>query len=105
MTRWLHEHGHDALHTLDLPDRNRTTDTRIIEIAREDNRIVVTKDADFVDSFILMHQPEKLLLVTTGNITNGELEQILRANLPTIQAALEQANFVEVSRTSVIVHG
>ena len=29
---------------------------------------MVTKDADFVESFLLRHEPWKLLLVSTGNI-------------------------------------
>jgi predicted nuclease of predicted toxin-antitoxin system len=69
----LREQGHDALHTLDLPDENRTTDARIVEIAAQEGRVVVTKDADFVESFILHHKPEKLLLISTGNISNLEL--------------------------------
>jgi predicted nuclease of predicted toxin-antitoxin system len=40
--------GHDALHTLDLPNANRTTDTEINTLSEQQQRIVVTKDADFV---------------------------------------------------------
>ncbi len=45
--------GHDVVHTLDLPNRNRTTDDEINRIAEREQRIVVTKDADFVNSFPL----------------------------------------------------
>ena len=45
---WLREHGHDALHTLDLPEGNRTADTSITALADGEHRVVVTKDADFV---------------------------------------------------------
>jgi predicted nuclease of predicted toxin-antitoxin system len=38
-------------------------------ISMQQERIVVTKDRDFLDSFLLRQQPYKLLLVTTGNIT------------------------------------
>jgi len=31
-------------------------------------RAVITKDEDFVDMFLLRHQPYKLLLVSTGNM-------------------------------------
>jgi predicted nuclease of predicted toxin-antitoxin system len=101
---FLRREGHDALHTLDLPDANRTTDTLIIDVAFEQDRVVVTKDADFIDSFNLYGRPRKLLLISTGNIANHDLEQILHANLAIILSALEQADFVEVSRTDVIVH-
>jgi predicted nuclease of predicted toxin-antitoxin system len=29
--------------------------------------VVVTKDSDFVESFLLRHEPWKLLLLSTGN--------------------------------------
>ena len=60
---------------------------------------------DFVDSFFLRRRPEKLLLIVTGNITNAELEGILLPNLPAITAAFEIADFVQLDRAGVIVHG
>jgi hypothetical protein len=47
LARFLTTSGHDALHTLDLPDGNRTTDAQIAEIADGSDRVVVTKDRDF----------------------------------------------------------
>ena len=54
----LREAGHDAVHTLDLAGGNRTSDATILETAEREQRIVVTKDADFVNSFFLTHRPE-----------------------------------------------
>lgn len=101
---WLREQGHEALHTLDLPDENRTTDAEIIALAGRDGRVVVTRDADFIESFILHHQPEKLLVIATGTISNVELERILLPHLPTIASAFETADFIEVTRFGVMVH-
>ena len=47
----LQEAGHDAIHTLDLPGGNRTPDSEIAELSGRDTRVVVTKDADFVNAF------------------------------------------------------
>jgi predicted nuclease of predicted toxin-antitoxin system len=101
---WLRGHGHDAIHTLDLPDANRTPDAEIVAVAIREGRVVVTKDADFVDRFTLHHEPEKLLLITTGNVSNKELERILLPQINLIAAALETADFIEVTRTDVMVH-
>ena len=101
---WLREAGHDALHTLDLPEGNRTTDQSIIALSLREHRVVVTKDADFVAGFVLRNEPERLLLISTGNITNPELERILVPNFRAIVAAFEVASFVEISRAGVIVH-
>lgn len=64
-----------------------------------------TKDADFVNSFLLLGQPGKLVLVSTGNITNAELESLLLPNIPAIVAALQANSYVELTRTALIVRG
>jgi len=81
LARWLQVEGHEAFHTQDLPQGNRTGDTAINELSMREQRAVITKDEDFVDMFVLRHQPYKLLLVSTGNISNEELEQLFRNNL------------------------
>ncbi len=53
----LREAGHDAVHTLDLPSGNRTSDAEIKAISIEKQRVVITKDSDFVDSFLLQKLP------------------------------------------------
>lgn len=53
----LRELGHDTIHTLDLPRANKTTDDEINELSVRELRVVVTKDSDFVDSFLLLGQP------------------------------------------------
>lgn len=68
LARWLAMRGHDVRHTLDLPDGNRTPDLVITELAYREDRIVVTKDADFVSSHLLTGRPPGLLLVATGNM-------------------------------------
>ena len=68
MTAWLIAGGCDAIHTLDLPDGNRTTDEQVNDVAALEQRVVVSKDADFVDSHLLRGRPAKLLLLSTGNI-------------------------------------
>ena len=45
--------GFDALHTDDLPDKERTTDKQINTISVEQDRIVITKDSDFLDSHLI----------------------------------------------------
>lgn len=104
LARRLGELGHDAVHTLDLPAGNRTTDAAISALADREGRVVVTKDADFVASFALARRPAKLLVVSTGNITNAELVALLLANLPAIVAAFDAHDHVELSRTALIIH-
>lgn len=101
---WLAATDHDATHTLDLPQGNRTTDSEILDLAEQENRIVVTKDDDFVQSFLLAGRPPKLLLIATGNISNAALENLIRANLTTITKAFEAHRFIEIGGESLAIH-
>ncbi len=96
LARLLAARGEDALHTTDLPDSNRTPDAAIVAVAARDDRIVVTKDADFVASFRLTGQPRRLLLVATGNIANAALEALILAALPELLDAFAAPRLVEL---------
>ena len=91
------------MHTLDLPRKNLTSDGEIIARARQDGRVVVSKDADFAQSFLITGEPS-LLLISTGNIDNAGLEKILRANLSGIEAAFASSRFVEITRDALVIH-
>ena len=60
--------GHDAMHTLDLPERNASRDGAINEVSMSEQRVVVTKDTDFYYSHLRHGRPWKLVLVRTGNL-------------------------------------
>jgi predicted nuclease of predicted toxin-antitoxin system len=66
--------------------------------------VLVTKDGDFVDSFLLRGLPPKLLFVTTGNITNKELVALVRSNSPAILSAIASNSFVEIDRNGLTIH-
>lgn len=100
---WLNDAGHDALHTLDLPRQNLTPDHEVIARAKQDGRVVVSKDADFVQSFLIAGDPA-LLLISTGNISNADLEKVLRANLRGIETAFASSRFVEITRDALVIH-
>lgn len=104
LVRQLREQGIDAIHTLDLPSGNRTSDAEICAIAESEERIVVTKDADFVHSYILHRRPPRLLLISTGNISNTELAALVIPALPMIVTAFESASFIELNRIGLITH-
>ena len=64
----------------------------------------MTKDTDFVDSFWLQRKPHKLLLVSTGNITNKELEAVIVKNLKWIAEAFESYDFLEIDQSMLTIH-
>ncbi len=96
--------GHDAKHTLDLPLGNRTPDQVINDLSSAEERIVVSKDADFVNSFWVQDKPWKLLLISTGNIRNDELINLCLTNIKKIVVGFGQFRFIELSRDKMIYH-
>lgn len=105
LARFLAYHaGYDSLHTLDLPAANATQDGFINRFSMEEKRVVITKDADFVNSFLLYGQPHKLLLVSTGNIKTVDLLELFRQFLLQLTRMLTYHPYVEISRTMLSTH-
>lgn len=96
--------GEEVVHTLDFPLKNATADSEIIRLAVEQRAVVVTKDRDFVDRYLLKGEPPKLLFITTGNIPNNDLISLIRTNWRTLHDMFEQGDFIELSRTAATLH-
>ena len=95
--------GHEAIHTLDLPERNASRDSALNDLSVREQRVVVTKDTDFYYSHLLHGRPWKLVLIRTGNMGLRETKALFTTHLPAIAAALADCTLVEVGRQSVSV--
>ena len=104
LIRIFQERGHNAVHTLDLPAGNATPDVVLLDYSEVNNCVITTKDSDFSTSFWLQNRPNKLLIISTGNIRNTELETLLIANFDQLVAELLEHRYVELTREHVIVH-
>ncbi|MDB9511819.1 DUF5615 family PIN-like protein [Kamptonema animale CS-326] len=83
--------------------KNAKLDVEIKAISLKENRVVVTKDRDFWDSFLIRKEPYKLLILTTGNIINVELEVLFLNNLPQLAELFQQHSLIEMSRDAIVV--
>ncbi len=81
LKNWLIAAGYDTIHTEDLVNRNLTEDLEIVRVSKAEKRIVTSKDSDFLRLYILFGKPEKLLLLTTGNIVNKDLLNLFERNI------------------------
>lgn len=106
LAKWMVENDYEAVHTLDLPDKNNTSDSEIIRIASlDDVSIVVSKDKDFPEQRIIRGLPKKLLWVTTGNIKNNQLLKIFESEFEKINSLFEEGFlFVELSNENITIH-
>ena len=99
--RILKAAGHDVVHTRDLPAGNATTDAEINRISTTQQRIVISKDADFFYSHTLHGQPWKLVLVRTGNLNRAALAAIFERHVRSIETALADNTLIELDRFRV----
>ena len=100
----LKDKGFDTLHTDDLPNKERTTDKEIRKVSLDQDRIVITKDTDFLDSHLIQGIPNKLLLITTGNIINKDLLSIIEKYFETAIQLLEIYDLIEINNEEIISH-
>lgn len=73
-------------------------------MADQEDRIIVTKDADFWDNYILDGKPRKLLFVSTGNINNSKLIRLFKLNLETLKSLFEENLVIEIDQEEIQVH-
>ena len=105
LKNWLINRGHDVIHTRDLPKKNETDDIDIIRIADSQERIVTSKDSYFLKHHVLFGRPDRILMITTGNIVNKVLLQLFENNFDQIEEAFEKGSkVVELNNTSIIIH-
>ncbi|MCG6166745.1 DUF5615 family PIN-like protein [Leptospira sp. FAT2] len=104
LVQYLKDRDIEVWHTEDLPKKERTPDSKISAFCNERNLILITKDSDFLDSYLLRNEPRKLLSVTTGNIRNKELILLFDQLMNTILIEFENSHWLELSNEGLIVH-
>ncbi len=104
LANFLKKKGYDVIHTDDLPLKERTSDNEIRRISVGENRIVITKDSGFLDSFYIKNIPPKLLLISTGNIKNSILLDLFEKNFQKIIELFEDYSFLEMDNIEIIAH-
>ncbi len=103
LASYLSEKGNDCIHTTFFPDGHLLGDNQIITIATDEDRIIITKDADFTEYFILKGAPPKVLLIEFGNIGNKELIRLFDLYFGEVLDAFQQgSDLVIFGREEVI---
>ena len=103
LSEFLKWKGYDAIHTLELPDKNATKDSEINRISLEEKRVVISKDLDFIESLLISEKPYKLIYIATGNITNKQLLNIFSQNIERIVSYTSEYRLIEITDESIIV--
>lgn len=95
--------GFECIHINTILDKWFTKDAIIAQFADENNYVLITKDADFRNSFLLQNTPKKLIKINLGNIPNAELIAIFEKNIILMtKFADENENFMfEIDNNSI----
>ncbi len=104
LKKYLEYNNIDVLHILDLDSTGTMSDATISKLADSQNRVVISKDIDFYNSHFVNNSPKKLLLVTTGNITNQRLVELFKSMIFHLNDYYETSNFIELTNDELIIH-
>lgn len=61
-------------------------DREVWEFARQNDFMIVTKDADFSEMSLLLQFPPKIIWIRRGNCSTNDIENVLRKNYGEIEA-------------------
>jgi predicted nuclease of predicted toxin-antitoxin system len=94
LVKLINENGFLCVHINTILDKWFTKDEIISNYADQNDFILITKDADFRNSYFLKKSPKKLVKINLGNISNTELLKIIDENLIKIEKLNEFSNFI-----------
>lgn len=93
---------HYCVHVNNILQGDKTKDKDIATYSNQENLILVTKDEDFVDSYLLKRLPAKLLKINLGNISTNELIKLIGETLPIIEKIKDDHHFlIEIHKNSI----
>ena len=106
LAEFFRKKGVNATHVVDYPSGALTTDSEIISIAIKENRIVISKDFDFFDYFLLKNYPPAVLLLQVGNIKNRDLFVFIENHLEAIckYFAEDIKRMILINRHKIVIY-
>lgn len=105
VVRFFQKNNVEATHVNGLPNSFYSSDKDICKFADQNDHVVLTKDSDFLDSYLVQQTPFKLIKVNLGNISTPELIAILERHLDFLIAYFEKGGgWIEVSKNRIFVH-
>lgn len=86
--------GGEFIHQKDLGDE--WTDDEIWEYARDNDLVIISKDADFSHRVIANDPPPKVIHIRFGNVRMNEFHRVLQSLWPDAQLLIEDHRLVNI---------
>ncbi len=95
--------GFHSEHVNHILNKWKTKDSDIADYADQNDLILITKDQDFRNSFLLKNTPKKLVKINLGNISNRDLIRIIDNQLERLNSLSKQAGsfMVEINKDNL----
>lgn len=81
----------NSLHVRDV-GMKATTDSVVWDYAKENDFMIVSKDADMHDLSLVFGNPPKVIWLRLGNCSTGQVENLLRQDFETIKLFYNNKN-------------
>lgn len=103
VSKRIEQLGYQSEHVNNILDKWNTKDSEIASYVDDNELILITKDQDFRNSFLVNHRPKKLVKINLGNISNNELLNILENNLDRIAEINTQSDsfMIELNKNDI----
>ena len=101
---YLRKIGWDVIHTAEA-NLSRSTDTEILEHARQSHRILVTLDADFHALLAVSNADSpSVIRIRQEGLRGPELADLLEQVMEKVNPQLQYGALVTVTRTTIRIH-
>lgn len=100
----LHSHDLDVIHVADLTQGTKTKDREINLISIRENRIVITRDHDFLDSYFSSPRPYKILFISDFYQKESKIIAYLQDHISEINELFESHGLIELKNGEIIKH-
>lgn len=89
LAQWISIHGHKAIHVSEV-GMLAADDSKIWQYAQEERAVIISKDEDFTDRWLLSDENVSLLWIRKGNCSNRALILWFEPLWPDVLKRLEQ---------------
>ncbi len=93
LVQYLRDKGGEAYHINHVFNDPCTKDSTICKYADDNGLIVITKDTDFKESYIVRRTPRKLIKLNTGNSSTKQIIFLFERNWDTLLKVAAQETF------------
>ena len=92
LTKHINTIGFECIHVNSILQKWLTTDNAIAKFSDLNDFLIITKDFDFKNSFLINKTPKKLVKINLGNISNIQLIEIFDLYISEIETVNKNHN-------------